>query len=236
MHFHIAITSCNREKRLKSLVSRLQSLEESSQHTQETWLYYDGDTINTPPVTRRKDLEGEPHGKKLYWKVMQDVWVEAHQRVGTWDAFLFVQDDVKVPMDDFFDEVAGLMDRLSRKTHRPGALNLYGDGPDPQRTARWTGAPVTHCRVSEVWSAKWIDLQCVVFWPRTVRAIPEIKPISPDRWVVDPGLSSGVGRQLSQAINEKRFGQYMVNEPWVSHEAESTMNTHRNGGVYENAR
>lgn len=235
MHFHIAITSCNREERLRALVKRLQEVEDESDHSQETWIYYDGDTINTPPVTRRMTLNGKPHGKKLYWKVMQNVWVEARQRVGIWDAFLFVQDDVTIPDDSFLNAVADLMGRLSRETARPGALNLFGDGPDPQRTARWTGAPVTHCKVPEVWSSKWIDLQCVAFWPRTVRAIPQIQPVNPDRWLVDPGLSSGVGRQLSKAIRANRFGQYMVKKPWVSHDAESIMNSHRNGSVYENA-
>lgn len=230
MHFHIAITTCDRQDNLRKLLRRIRECEALTSHTQETWLYNDGGGIGShPPVFRAMEMPGDPHGKRLYWRVMRHVWDEARQRSGHWDAFLFMQDDIKIPDDNFFDAVANLFACLEEKTHKFAALNLFGDGPDPKRTSRWTGRSVTHTRCPKAWSAKWIDLQCVCFHPRVMTALPTIEPVPQDRWIVNPTLSSGVGRQLSRTLCAGEYGQYMVKKPWVEHSTESIMNQHRNG-------
>lgn len=235
MHFHIAITTCNREHSLRRLIARIRELEANGPHTQEMWLYNDGEAIQPrPPVTRERMLDGDPHGKRLYWKVMRAVWTEARQRAGTWDAFWFIQDDVHIRSDDFINETVELFHCLEEKTKNFASLNLFGDGPDAQRTSRWTGRNVTHSRCWDVWSAKWLDLQCVLFHPRVMSAVPTIAPVPQDRWIVNPTLSSGVGRQLSRRLLNGGYGQYMVKEPWVEHRGDSIMNDFRNGeGVYD---
>lgn len=220
MNIFVAITTHNRPVRVRRAVD---DVKRQLSIVPEIHVYDDGSDVPFEDPECHVTRFAYPHGKREYWKVVDRAWRDVRHRRGQYDAFLFMQDDIRIPGAHTLFTAAWSLDATGGVS-----LNLYGDGPSPHSPARWTRSPLTYDERLDLYESNWLDLACVMFAPAVFDIVPSIDPIPPDRWDDDPTLSSGVGRQLSRRLLFS--GQWMVTAPWVEHRdgGISIMNPHRN--------
>lgn len=161
-------------------------------------------------------------GKDGYWRLVNQAICAATQRrselthrvqQSEWEYVFFVQDDITFEENDLLASACSALDFLRHQIPAVTTFNLHGDGPDWQRTGRWTGRPVVETAYDVVY-AHWVDMRAVLFTPLAFQAVPVLHPIERENHNF---TSSGVGRQLSLRFDRANTAQLMVPEPEVTH-------------------
>lgn len=218
MHnLHVAITTYDRPRELKRLLLALSQQEEVRLdvhvHFDSTDVY---DVLNSGEIVIHT-LNGESGtthlGKEGYWRLVNQAFRAAQKRSEKWDYVLFVQDDITFHRRDLLKKVCDALEFLQTQIPGIASFNLYGDGPEWNRVARWTGRPAVETAHDVVY-AHWVDMACTVFTPLAFEAVPVLDP--PDMEGSE-ATSSGVGRQLSLRYDRAKLAQLMVPEPEVNH-------------------
>lgn len=224
MKIRCVITTCDRPDHLGRLLNELDREEPAPD---EIVVYNDGTapiSINEKKATNVQayDLHG-PHGKAQFWKVWDTILADAFE--AKWDVMLALQDDVSLP-EGFMSSVVGIIGCM--QAHDWATINLYGDGPDPKRVARWTGRSIKD-GPCDLLRSQWVDLTAFLLHRSALRDLLQTPPIPESRWDEAPTLSTGVGRVLSRRLvySEGR-SLFMVLKPWVQHVGdESKLHDHK---------
>jgi len=225
--FEVVITTYNRPERLMLL---LRDIETHGRGLDvRVRVYDDASTADYSKVkaflqTRRQQFirAGTRHNKRKMWRWMNRIFadtrkVEAHH-------FLFLQDDVRL-CADFFRKVQSAWEGLPDKK---GTLNLHRDASRAYSTTGcWTGAQLT--RMGEVSLTGWTDCAAFVCSKEAMQDLGwKLNSISDDRWKECPGLSTGIGQQISVRLHSRGWGLYRTEQSLVVHtDSVSQLNPHR---------
>ena len=219
----IFITSYNRNEMLQNLVKQI---SEQTYNKYEYKVYIFDDRSENPinnitgscvyhfinPIHR---------GKQLYWQTWDEMFKLAKKNKS--DYYFFLPDDIEI-CKDFFTTAIAKLEHIKSFDNNFACLSLL---TDEQRKMA----------VSSCWTAKQSELKygeilshfndcCFIcqdaFFELLDYKMNEVKPI---RWLRDPNLSSGVGRQISLRLVEKEVNMYHCFNSLVKHgEHESLMN------------
>ena len=155
-------------------------------------------------------------GKKRYFNVINKTF----EFVKTVESkyFIYLPDDIRL-VDNFFDETKRLYDSIDSR--KKICLNILTD--DRIHRENW-GYP-KGIDLGEYYKTQWNDL-CFISEKKFFEELEyKIHNIPLTRWVKNPNLSSGVGHQITDRLNKKRFFLYHTKKSMVIHGShESKMN------------
>lgn len=234
---HVVVTTYDRPQCLSRL---LMQLKQQRGVRLDIHVYNDGP--NPPPINSSEvtlHTTSDHLGKSGYWRLFNYAWSGAHRSKenggvgGLYDYILFVQDDISIEDPHLLVEACEELEGIETEVFNVASFNLFGDGPEWESVARWTGRPAVQTIRGWVY-AHWVDLQCVLFTPAACVAVPALYP--PPQPYGTGAFSSGVGAQLSKRFDEQRMAQLMTPEPLVEHKdgGVSKMNSQRGSQPYKN--
>lgn len=167
-------------------------------HGEDVIVFDDGSEYDATPFYQYCDYRRVSHqGKENFWQLWQLMLTTA-QYSGR-DEFIFLQDDL------YNVDLEGL-----RQVETPDkyALNLMNVGPD----RGWSPAGYVDC----IFKTNRATLDEIGWY---------VDPVSPCRWTINPGMSSGVGQNLSRRFYEHRMPMILPDKNYASHgDHESMMN------------
>lgn len=222
---HIFIPSFNRNNSLKELIYQIDG--QSADYQVCIYIFDDGSeepvslewtdfhNIKSLSVSRSKN-----HGKKRYWHLVNRIFSIAENKKS--EIFYYLADDVSLVPNFFRRSINawnGIVDQ------NKVAINLILDQREGQTC--WTNYPPHLAKTTDlaVYKCQWVDM-VMMFSPRMLEALSyKVDPISEDRWVKRPLLSSGVGAQLSHRLHDQGLSMFQVTDSLVLHgDAPSVMN------------
>jgi hypothetical protein len=215
-NYFVGITAYERPQSLMRLMTQL---HQQVNVKTEIHVAYDDPS---PPETIKQavgnkgimHVPAQHRGRDEYWRLVDQLWAQAQMRRAEWDLFLFVQDDVSIDDTRCLERVGNRIKAIKEHVANVASLNLYGDGPEWNPVARWTGRPVVETAEGAVY-ASWTDMVCVAFTPLTFNVMPYMTAPTPRE--ERTGESSGVGRLISKTLDETLCAQMMLPEPLVEH-------------------
>lgn len=159
-------------------------------------------------------------GKPGFWQVYQTALLVA--RAWQPEQVLFLQDDV-----DFTPDLLLRAQQIWRATADDPlrrVLYLFASRDDEPR-GRWVSFPRRELPAHGCRQTNWFDLQAFLVDREFLQLLDyRLVPIHPNRWLRQPSISSGVGRQLTLRAF-RRANVYQAWPPLVRHGADpSTMN------------
>lgn len=213
----ILIPSFNRPKELARLLAQID--EQARDHFVSVSVFDDGSktpvrlnaskykNIDELTVTRFSN-----HGKRLYWKLVDSIFYA--QKCSIFDHYYFLADDIML-VDKFFNKSISLWNDIA-DIYKVG-LNLILD--QRECDVCWTNYP-PHLVVygdTKVYRCQWLDM--VMMFDRSLLESLNfrIKEVPSTRWDNDPLRSSGVGEQISHALNKRQKSMFQVTQSLVIH-------------------
>jgi GT2 family glycosyltransferase len=207
MKLHIAITTYNRPDGLEKLLQGIQ--KEQGDHEIKIFLYDDCSPKPYQELQHQFDLDiqwftfPKNNGKQGYWRVVDRVLQDASQC--EFDYFFLLQDDgILVP--NFFDEAIrkwnGILDRKKATLCTFTPKTVYN-------RVMWGGrAKDVTFRGETFIDGGYVD--CEFMCPRETlnRLAFQIRPVHLD-WKRHPNMSSGVGMQMTQRLNDLSMKMYV---------------------------
>lgn len=155
-------------------------------------------------------------GKKRYFNVINKTF----DFVKTVESkyFIYLPDDVRL-VNNFFNETKRIYDSIDSR--KKICLSILSD--DRVHRENW-GYP-KGIDLGEFYKTQWNDL-CFISEKKFFEELDyKINDIPSTRWVKNPNLSSGVGHQITDRLNKKRFFLYHTKKSMVFHgDHESKMN------------
>jgi len=132
--------------------------------------------------------------------------------------FIYLPDDISLE-DDFFDEAKRLYESITSENKI--CLSILTD--DRVNRSHWGYKEPKD--LGEILQTQWNDL-CFICEKNFFELLNyRVNPISPKRWINNPNISSGVGHQITQRLNNSGKFLYHVKKSLVYHGVhESKMN------------
>lgn len=227
MKTHAVILTCQRQFGFQRVLDDLTHAHHAAGGHLSWSAHNDGEPYNSGMIPPNKvtHYAGPPHGKRQFWRLMQQVF--AKERDVDTDLWLFLQDDVRIE-DSALARIHRVIECMGRLHYPWAVLDVCNAAPAQGELARWTGETVTNacCWTHDT---TWFDLQGWVcnghFW----EVIDRVYPMDPSRWDNNPSLSTGVGKQLSVRLADSPYAVCMLRSPVVHHTQPfpSLLNPHR---------
>ena len=224
-HWTVIIPTYNRPEYLADLLSEL--IREAERGIcLEVRVYDDASTKDYTMVREIFKCRGwyyrraeHHHGKTHYWKWIDQAFRDLELRLEV-RKILFIHDDYRL-CDYFFEKAL----RAWESIKDPNKLAITVSVNEARRNSRcWTGFdPI---KVGHIWKTQWVDGAFVAekrFFDILGYRVP---PVKASRWKENPNLSSGVGRNISVALNGAGYSLFRTNENLAHHvEGPSMLNT-----------
>lgn len=215
---YIAITTYNRPKELENLLVDI--AREARGKNVHVRVY---DDCSDDPAYAPYDMVrySKNHGKKGYWRIMNDVFRDAE----SWNFkhFFFLQDDCRLA-EGFFDLAIQEFDDIID----PNKATLCTFTPESVYTrTMWShikAQDVTHGGKTFI-RCNYVD--CIFMCPRTTLELLRFRvdPVPISRFINNEIISSGVGQQLTIRLNRLRKTMYCAWSSLISaHSNDSQMN------------
>jgi glycosyltransferase involved in cell wall biosynthesis len=193
----VLITTCKRPFSLHKLITKLN--EEKDIYDISFFIFDDSKAGN---------------GKKKFWKTINDLWQQIKAK--QYDYYLHIQDDA-LPEDHFVARAIRMWENIEDKNKI--VLNLFLDGSRLGKTC-WTGQwPQLHSfKGTRYLLTQWVDMFSFICEKAFFEKLDwKIEPISDERWSLNPELSSGVGRQISNRLCQSGWNLYQLTESLSEH-------------------
>ena len=218
----IFITSYNRNEMLHNLLKQIFEQAELDFDIQinifddvsDDKFYFNDPKIKvyTNPIHR---------GKQLFWQTWDEMFKLAKKNKS--DYYFFLPDDIEI-CPNFFNIAIEKLEYIKSFDNNFACLSLLTDDQRKMATNSCWTAKQSELKYGEILSH--FNDCCFIcqdtFFELLDYKMNEVKPI---RWVRDPNLSSGVGRQISLRLVEKEANMYHCFNRLVRHgEHESLMN------------
>lgn len=192
----ILMTTCNRPESLKKIIGDLE--RESGTYDLSFFITDDGILRN---------------GKKYYWKTINTLWNQARET--NFDYYIQLPDDVQLE-DRFIEKAIQAWENIED----PGkiCLNLFLDGHRMGKTC-WTNFwPQVHTfNEKRYLKTQWMDLFYICNRNFFEQLQWRIQPVNPERWIINPELSSGVGQQISIRLHTRGWNLYQITDNQAEH-------------------
>jgi glycosyltransferase involved in cell wall biosynthesis len=223
----ITITTYNRSK---DLVNLLNDIKRSS-YGYEVYVQVYNDCSDEDYFEAEKIIEESKwgyvrfkrnHGKRKFWKIINTLYSDNRKRKA--DLFIQLQDDLRL-CNNFIDKAISEWESINIENKI--SLNILKDESRAE-AACWTG--IEPMDLGSIEYTGWVD--CIYVCERSFfeKLGWVIKPISKDRWNLDPGKSTGVGQQTSTRLHQLGCGMFRVKKSLVVHvHSESRLNSGRDG-------
>lgn len=217
INWTVIIPTYNRPNMLLSLLHDLLREEDNGNHL-DVRVYDDASHKKYDDIRKFLKVKGwkyyranRHHGKHRYWQ-----WVDlAFGQTVTGDQigmFLFIHDDYRLE-DLFFTKVIDAWHSIRDPRKRALTVSV---NQARRHTRCWTG--VDPVRIDRVWKTQWVDGAFIAesgFFKALRYRVP---PVSQSRWVKDPTLSSGVGRNLSVHLVNAGYNLYRTHRNLAHHQ------------------
>jgi hypothetical protein len=163
------------------------------------------------------------HGKKKYWKLCNYA-INQIMSMGVFDYYIKLDDDLRL-IDDFFARCINIWNNI--KDTRKICLNFRLDSREGKKVWTDTLPTIVNYNGTSVYISQWVDMDFFVTreFFRVLRYRINRIPVS--RWLYNPNMSSGVGRDISRRLHQMGYNLYLTTETLVEHnESVSVMNQH----------
>lgn len=214
--FCVIISTFNRPKMLKEL---LNNIEQEKKNYNILVLVFDDNSSEKVDLSKYnvKKITMNPNmGKKKYYVLINATFSYIKNIKSKY--FIYLPDDVKL-INNFFDETKRIYESIDHP--RKICLSILTD--DRVNKSNWTNFQTID--YGEYYQTQWNDL-CFIAEKKFFDMLNHtIEKITPNRWVNNPNLSSGVGQQISIRLNRMNYNMYHTKNSMVHHGShESKMN------------
>jgi len=184
----VTIFTHNRPDMLRELVRQIRQ----ARPTARTLIVDDASENQQPDLANTYIRYEEAGGKPLFW-TRWNAALSSLAKMPSADTYLFTQDDIR---DIDFDRIDAI---ATEYAHKPHLFNTINDG----REVCWN--PIRrHLITPDLYRSYFTD--CHFFCNSAVLSAIgwKLHPIPASRFNANPSISSGVGQQLTQRLNEAR--------------------------------
>lgn len=236
---NIILTTYNRPEMCEKLLRQLHEQDDSHNLRMNVFVIEDAGAEHSglfaPPawhtthfdyfnnIWHRKCMEH--HGKEGYWELVNLAIFFSKQDSPDSDLLLFMPDDITI-QPNFITELLRLWDSIQDENKMALSYLMMEKW---KVKGNWTyQTPEPH---GEVWKTGWVDMAFIAPMKKFIELIYPLWPIDPHRWDNNPGLSSGVGQQISTRLLDTGCTMYHTDKSLCFHgDHESQMHPeHRKG-------
>jgi glycosyltransferase involved in cell wall biosynthesis len=214
--FCVLITTYNRPEMLYKL---LDDIENNKKDYKILVAVFDDGSTQKLDLTGRDVIKIGMYpnmGKKKYYVTYNATF--SFVRTVNSKYFIYLPDDISLE-DNFFDETKRLYESIT--SDNKICLSILTD--DRVNKSHWGYKEPKD--LGEILQTQWNDL-CFICEKNFFELLNyRVNPISPKRWINNPNISSGVGHQITQRLNNSGKFLYHVKKSLVYHGVhESKMN------------